>query len=65
VPFLRCSSAAPAVARYKDRKLVSSETMVTVRQEAQPRRRWRKKRERLRDEVAGDRIFAIELLISY
>jgi hypothetical protein len=39
--------------------------MVTVRQEAQPRRRWRKKRERLRDEVAGDRIFAIELLISY
>ena len=37
--------------------------MVTGRQESQPRRRWRGKRERLRDKAAGHPIFAIELLI--
>ena len=39
--------------------------MVTGRQESQPRRRWRGKRERLRGKARGHLIFAIELLISY
>ena len=39
--------------------------MVTGRQESQPRRRGRGKRERLRGKAHGHLIFAIELLISY